>query len=48
MAREKNGILDTGDTFPTMTLSTLDHGDLQLPTDLGGRWGVLLVYRGQW
>jgi peroxiredoxin len=40
-------LLNPGDTFPTLTLTTQD-GDLVLPGALGGEFGIVLVYRGFW
>lgn len=40
--------LDTGDTFPELTLQVLDRGAMTLPRDLAGRYNVVLFYRGHW
>ena len=40
--------LDTQDPFPTMRLTTLDHGEITLPDYFGDHWGVVLFYRGVW
>ena len=37
--------LDDGDVFPPLSVETLDHGSITLPT---GQWTVLLIYRGVW
>ncbi len=40
--------LGTGEVFPGMTLDLVDGGKLELPGGLGGRYGVILFYRGHW
>lgn len=40
-------LLDVGDTFPTLSLSTT-QGDLVLPDALSGSFGVVLFNRGAW
>ncbi len=40
--------LRDGDAFPAMRVETVSHGTLQMPSDLKGRWAVLLFYRGWW
>ena len=42
---EKLGI---GATFPTLPLTLLDGRSITLPTDLEGRYSVILFYRGHW
>ena len=48
MAREGSFILDSGDTFPALTLETINHGRVRLPDAFGDGWGVLLIYRAHW
>ncbi len=48
MPRMSGHILDGGDTFPQMTFSKVGGGELSLPGDLAGEWGVVLFYRGSW
>jgi hypothetical protein len=48
MSRAGTGILDTGDIFPGMEFAVIGDGSLSLPGDFGGRWNVLLFYRGHW
>jgi len=48
MARPQKKPLDAGDRFPEMEVSLLEGGTLSLPADLGGRWAVILAYRGHW
>lgn len=48
MARAGSGILDSGDTFPQISMDTVAHGRLTLPDWFGGRWGVFLAYRAHW
>lgn len=48
MAREGTFILDSGDTFPVLTMETVGHGRLAVPDAFGAGWGVFLVYRAHW
>ncbi|MBI3076393.1 MAG: hypothetical protein HYY85_05285 [Deltaproteobacteria bacterium] len=48
MARAGNAFLDSGDTFPGLTLETVSHGRLTLPDGFGQGWGVFLLYRAHW
>ena len=48
MPRMSDAILDSGDTFPAITFNKVGGGQLSLPGDLDGHWGVLLLYRGHW
>ncbi len=48
MARAGTTILDSGDRFPQLTLTTVNHGRLAVPEALGDGWGVFLLYRGHW
>ncbi|MDR3563322.1 MAG: redoxin domain-containing protein [Negativicutes bacterium] len=48
MPREQAPLLDAGDLFPALKLTTVDRKTLSLPTDLAGKWTVLLFYRGGW
>lgn len=40
--------LDTGDTFPDLTVPAVGGGTISLPGDLAGSFGVVLIYRGAW
>lgn len=40
--------LDTGDAFPKMSLNLVDGSKIDLPAGLGGRYNVILFYRGHW
>jgi hypothetical protein len=48
MARAGTQILDSGDTFPTIEMSTVKHGRIAVPRIFAPGWGVLLVYRAHW
>ncbi len=48
MARASARILDSGDTFPTLEIQTVNHGSLKVPEGWRGKWGALLLYRGHW
>ena len=48
MARAGSRILDTGDTFPELTVQTVAHGQVKLPHALGDSWKILLLYRAYW
>ncbi|GAB2959444.1 peroxiredoxin family protein [Nonomuraea fastidiosa] len=41
-------LLDTGDTFPGLTLTLPGGQTLDLPGALAGHYGVVLFYRGAW
>lgn len=40
--------LDTGATFPKLTLNLVDGGTMVVPDDLEARYKVVLFYRGHW
>lgn len=40
--------LENGQTFPSLHLPRVKGGTVALPDDLGGGFGVVLVYRGAW
>ena len=40
--------LDTGDVFPSLTLTLPDGKNLTVPDDLDARYKVILFYRGHW
>ena len=40
--------LNNGDAFPRLSLSRTGGGTLNLPEDLKGSFGVVLIYRGAW
>jgi peroxiredoxin len=40
--------LQNGQIFPSLQLPAVGGGTITLPDDLGGSFGVLLVYRGSW
>ena len=48
MARNTDKILDSGDLFPNLTIPKVGGGEINLPGDLAGNWGVILLYRGNW
>jgi hypothetical protein len=48
MAREGSFILDSGDKFPTLSMETVNHGQVTLPDAFRDGWGVFLVYRAHW
>ncbi len=48
MARAGSRILDSGETFPAITIDTVAHGRISLPDAFGSSWGVFLVYRAHW
>jgi len=41
-------LLGPGDTFPSLTVSKSGGGQINLPGDLAGTFGVVLFYRGSW
>ena len=42
------GKLDTGDTFPSVTLNMVGGGTVTVPDDLDAKYLVVLFYRGHW
>ncbi len=40
--------LNSGDTFPKLTLNVVDGGKLELPDGLDAKYKVILFYRGHW
>ncbi len=48
MARASSFILDSGDTFLSVSMDTVGHGRLTLPEAFGEDWGVFLIYRAHW
>ena len=40
--------LKNNQLFPTIVASSVDGGEMTLPADLAGNWGVLIFYRGHW
>ena len=40
--------LNNGDAFPRLSLPKVGGGMLNLPEDLKGTFGVILIYRGAW
>jgi len=48
MAQAESKKPDAGDLFPNLQLNFTDGTSMNVPEDLSGRWGVLLLYRGQW
>ena len=48
MARAGTHILDSGDVFPALEMSTIKHGRIAAPNVFANGWGVFLVYRAHW
>ncbi|MDP6427131.1 MAG: hypothetical protein QGH73_04640 [Rhodospirillales bacterium] len=40
--------LNTGDSFPSMTVDLVGGGSFSIPNDLEGAYNVVLFYRGHW
>ena len=40
--------LNAGDPFPKLELKLAGGGTLALPQGVGGRYNVILFYRGHW
>lgn len=40
--------LDYGQQFPALEFAAVGGGTVSLPGDLGGSYGVVLIYRGSW
>src|SRR5262245_48377720 len=41
-------VLQNGDAFPNIVVDAVGGGRISLPEDLGGSYGVVLIYRGSW
>ena len=41
-------LLHNGDPFPRLSIAKVGGGTLNLPEDLKGSFGVILIYRGAW
>ncbi|WP_157016783.1 peroxiredoxin family protein [Mesorhizobium xinjiangense] len=41
-------MLHNSDAFPSLTFSRAGGGEIHLPGDLAGRFGVILFHRGSW
>jgi peroxiredoxin len=41
-------LLDAGDTFPAITLTTVDGQTHEIPAEFAGHYGVVLFFRGSW
>ena len=40
--------LQNGDRFPSLSISAIGGGTIELPEALSGSFGVVLIYRGAW
>jgi len=40
--------LDTGDQFPSMTLTLAGGETLTIPDDINASYAIVLFYRGHW
>jgi peroxiredoxin len=41
-------MLQNGDVFPPLTFARAGGGEINLPSDLAGGYGVILFHRGSW
>ncbi|WP_449470142.1 redoxin domain-containing protein [Sphingobium chungangianum] len=41
-------MLNNGDVFPSLTFARVGGGEIDLPNDLAGDYGVVLFHRGAW
>ncbi len=48
MPKANDFFLDTGDDFPSLRVPKAGGGEIALPDDLRGSWGVALFYRSHW
>lgn len=48
MAKQNTHFLDTHSPFPELALHLISGERLLLPEGLGNRYGILLIYRGDW
>lgn len=40
--------LSSGDVFPTLTLNTVNAGEITLPSAIESDFAVVIFYRGHW
>ena len=40
--------LTIGDSFPTLDVPRVDGGVMHLPDGLGGKYNIVLFFRGHW
>ncbi|MFK7733622.1 MAG: hypothetical protein AB8B48_18525 [Pseudomonadales bacterium] len=40
--------LDTGDTYPSMSVDLVSGGSVTLPDGLSSTYQIILFYRGHW
>ena len=48
MAQSLGNKLDSGDAFPDLELHLVGGGAQRISQIAGGRWSVVLLYRGDW
>lgn len=48
MAQSLSKKLDSGEAFPDLALNLLDGKQATVAAHMQGRWGALLLYRGDW
>lgn len=41
-------MLQNGNVFPSLTFARVGGGEIRLPKDLAGGFGVILFHRGAW
>lgn len=41
-------MLTNGQIFPALDVAAVGGGSIQLPKDLAGGFGVVIIYRGDW
>ena len=40
--------LENDQQFPIIVARRVQDGEMAIPADIAGSWGVLLFYRGEW
>lgn len=48
MAQSTGRKLDSGEAFPDLTVNLLDGKQTKVAAHMQGKWGALLLYRGDW
>ena len=48
MTRSGTQILDSGEAFPKLEISTVKHGRIVVPKNFDGGWGLFVLYRAHW
>ena len=48
MGKADSYFLDVNDVFPDLNLEFINGETISVPRELGGGYGIMLIYRGYW